>query len=394
MKLLKYPHPYKAWFTLSNDPDHTTLDRWNKLHQAIWGKLELPFSDSLFVKSYNDYVPGQVNLFDQKHLILGHSYDTIHTWGDYVYSRDKVFTHNDAVEAVDIINEFGIKPLIWVDHSSFTGNFIKNSDWGTKAYHTDAAGHKYKNFVYSLDLAYSLGIRYIWDGYLVETIDQQPNIFRKKHIRGLVFDFFYKHLKGLFSRLFKVDIRRDEDSELNRYGLKIVDFGNGRRMYSFRRFGTWNDAHIDGIPKIVNESMLNKLVKNGGICFLYTHLGKKLAAANHDEHISRETLDTFTLLKKYYEDKLINLSSFSKLLDYIVLKDSINIDMENSRIEFSPDGIRFKDLTCMDLAGQSFSFSISKSISIDGLLVYINGKKSVCHSIIVNTPKILTLSFQ
>ncbi len=393
IKLLKYPYPYKAWFTLSNDPDHTTLERWNKLHQLIWSKLELPFSDSLFVKSYNDYVPNQINLFEHRQLIMRHSYDTIHTWGDYVYSKDKVFTRKDAVEAVEIINEFNIKPIIWVDHSSFTGNFIKNSNWGTKTYHIDAAGHKYKNFVYTLDLAYDLGIRYVWDGYLVQKLNQQPNVFRKKNAHKVISDFFYKHLKGFLSRIFKVNITRDENAVLKKYGLKIIDFDDGKRMYSFRRCGTWNEAHIDGIPKIVNEISLNKLVKNGGVCFLYTHLGKKMADANNDEHITKETIDSFSLLKKYYEDKLINMSSFSKLLDYIILKEYLSINNDRNELKFLPDGIRYANLKSSDLKGHCFSFMVNKRFDTDNLKIYVGSDLSNNHKIVREKSDIFTVYF-
>ena len=62
--ILKYPYPFKSWFTVANDPDNTSINDWEELNSFIWKELKLPLSNSLFVESHNENLPDQVNLFD------------------------------------------------------------------------------------------------------------------------------------------------------------------------------------------------------------------------------------------------------------------------------------------------------------------------------------------
>ena len=119
--ILPYPYPYKAWLTMANDPDNTEMRDWEELHGFIWEELGLPFGDSLFIRSFNRNLPAQVNLQDHPKIAKAHLHDIIHTWGDYMHGRRRGFDREDALEAIDMLNEHGLQPRVWIDHASFMG---------------------------------------------------------------------------------------------------------------------------------------------------------------------------------------------------------------------------------------------------------------------------------
>ena len=91
--ILKYPYPYRAWFTIANDPDNTLIRDWRELNSFIWDELELPLGNALFIKSFNNNLPDQVNLVDNPE-ISSQNHDIIHTWGDYMHSSSLVLFNN------------------------------------------------------------------------------------------------------------------------------------------------------------------------------------------------------------------------------------------------------------------------------------------------------------
>ena len=100
ISILNAPPPYKSWLSLSNDPDHATEKTQIEIHKFIWKELELPFSDSLFINSYNENLPNQLNLKNHPNHFKLHKFDTIHNWGDYMHSRFKVFDRDDVIKSI------------------------------------------------------------------------------------------------------------------------------------------------------------------------------------------------------------------------------------------------------------------------------------------------------
>lgn len=353
LKKLDYPYPYKAWFALSNDPDHTTIDRWKKLHNLIWEELQLPFADSLFTYSFNQHLPEQISLDKYGKKLVSHPYDTLHSWGDFKHAGNRCFSRDDANKAVRKIKSFGIKPLVWTDHSSFIGNFVHHSSLGSVPSTVDAAGYSYENQKYSLDLACDLGVRYMWDGKLTPVIGQ---VGLSQGISRYMF-WLTEKAGQLYSKLFpNISYTIDKNWDLNRKTYKKVKMPDGRELYFFRRFGLWRSADIDGFGGLVSTKVLKELVRSKGTCIMYTHLGKKdVSKVNVTYEITKTTIDALKLLKTYYTNKEINLSPVSELLDYCVIRD--NILVEGNEIHFNADGIRFQTMDIHCLKGKVFSFS-------------------------------------
>jgi len=364
IKILDYPPPYKAWLTLSNDPDFSKTDTQIELNEFIWGELDLPFSDSLFIKSYNQNLKEQLNLQDHSDLFKDHLFDTLHTWGDYTHTRSKGFDRKDAIEGVKLLSAHNIKPLVWTDHSNFTGNIFHRVTHH-KPFTIDGSGNKQINFSYTLDLLYKIGVKYLWDGNITNIIGQNiilsrfkwySKIFHSK-TKGVIYSIFSIFLKPILSRynVGTLDYSKSANLQLVKYKSE-----EGYEFYKFTRYGKWAYADIEGLGQILSKSFLNELVKSGGTSVVYTHLGKtNTAGQSRNTHIPENTKASLRRLKKYHQDGKIMLSTLSKLLDYLVIKKNLTLDKKSGQLNFTSDNIRFTELNRTILKEFEFGIEIS-----------------------------------
>jgi hypothetical protein len=377
--ILAIPPPYRAWLTISSDPDNTVLRDWRELHSYIWDELALPFGDALFVRSHNCNLPGQVNLHDNPEIADGHYHDTLHGWGDYVHARTRGFDREDAVAAISLLHSHNLTPRVWVDHSTHPQNMLHNSKGGSTPEHVDGSGHVYKSFTYTLDLAAELGIRYLWDGRLTSILGQDTPISpRAWYSRGKSSAALTSFLL-LWHWLSRVDFMPwgrslvTYDVNVNRQ-YYAHEFADGRTLYCFRRYGTWRDADIDGLAKLISPRNIDDLLSRQGTCIVYSHLGKRRAARNEDElHIPPETRATLKNLQRKYEEKILRLTPVSTLLDYLVIRDNIAISPNGDYLDFRPDLIRFPKLELSDLAGHDFGFRIDDDNCAGKLEIRVSG---------------------
>lgn len=373
--ILKYPYPYKAWLAMANDPDNTLMKDWEELHQTIWQELGIPFGDSLFIKSFNHNLAGQVSLSDYPKIATAHHHDTIHTWGDYMYSRSKGFDREDAIEGIKILQQHDISPQVWIDHSGFEGNLLHRNGTGAIPNTTDKSGHTYQNYVYTFDLIRKIGIFYIWDGKLTQVIGQDRklppleyfNNFSTSKVKALLKYLFF--LSGL-NRWLSAKIKLPKNHQYT-----LHEFTDGQTAYCFQRYGTWEAADIYGLGEIIAPEKVDKLIQREGTSIVYTHLGKRPANKMDEvKHIPNTTLRAFKYLKSCYDQKKIMLSPVSKMLDYLVLRDHIEVDISTNEIRFNPDGIRFQNIDAMILKGTVFSFR-SDSLEPPQVLLTSKGKQ-------------------
>jgi hypothetical protein len=368
---LDYPYPYTAWFTIANDPDNTLEKDWEELHQFIWEELQLPISNSLFVKSYNQNLPNQVNLSDQPYIAERQQHDIIHTWGDYMHSRSKGFDRKDAEEAVEILNKHNVHPKVWIDHAQFLGNLLHNNSLGATPFKKDQSGHRYKVFEYSLDLIHKIGIRYVWDGEISSVIGQDRIPYSKEYFKKTSSSSLkaaVKHTLHKLKRKFNSSYKRNTSSFDNSQ-YKLHEFPDGRKFYTFPRYGTWKDADIAGLGNILSEEKMNALVQMGGTCIAYTHLGKRpFENIIKKQHIPEKTRTALKHVSQLYHDKMLMISPLGELLDYLVIRDHIEISHSENKIIFYSDNIRFVRLNEQVLKGKKFSF-YKKSFDLNSLRV-------------------------
>ena len=307
ISLLAFPPPYKAWLALSSDPDDTTPNAWKQVHEFIWGELSLPFADSFFISNRNNVSPGQVTLDDNPDCIAAHPHDTMHTWGDYIFSDSYRFTRKDAVNALEILKKLNIAPLVWTDHSNFSGNILHRSN--TKCVPTliDSSGMQYENDIYTVDLIREAGVRYIWDGYLINgVIGQDRDISRLGWYRGSARQFApHNRIALAIVDYLTAPLKRFRDPQLFNFRpgankqYAPIELPDGNRFYIFKRFGSWRLGDIDGLASVISKKVMDQLIANQGTMILYTHLGKRNASCEYgSNHISDETKETLRALAK------------------------------------------------------------------------------------------------
>jgi len=365
LKICQIPFPYKAILSISNDPDNTTIENWHELNNFIFNELNLNWANAVFPTNKNLNLPEQVSL-QQYPEIANQPTDSIHTWGDFVHSGEYGFTRKDANQAVELLNKFNIHPKIWVDHSRFLGNLLHGKvRLGGKEFHSDASGLKYKNLEYTADLIHNLGIRYLWDGEITETIGQDRKI-----------------------KLKEISIKKILKGEINQENniLTPVEF-EGIKFYKFKRYGQWRNADIQGLSNVINPNFCKKLLHNGGISLVYTHLGKRNPQQTNKNHIPEETKKALLQVSSLVQEKQILFAPISKILDYVVLRDNIKIEMDC--VYFKADGIRFKNLSPTDLDGHSFSFTVNNNNNIH---FYIE-KNQIQPKYIDKNKNIITINF-
>lgn len=368
LSVLKYPYPYKAWLTMANDPDNTTIEAWRELHGFIWEELGLPFGDSLFVRSFNQNLPDQVNLHDHPEIGTAHLHDIIHTWGDYMHARKRGFDREDAIEAAMDLAKAGIKPKVWIDHASFVGNMIHGTNKGAIKKLKDSSGLEYENFVYSLDIAWYLGIRYFWSGEVTDIVGQDRKLKFDdlvKYSSGNVVKASVKSALGYFPTKSKIYAPVD-----NRQYFPYK-FDPGPLLYAFKRYGTWKDADIDGLHNLIEPQKIDELIRVRGTAVVYSHLGKRHPdGAGRKLHIPESTREDLRNLKAKFEAKQLMISPLSEMLDYLVLRDWV--EAYGTDIQFVSDGIRYDQLTIDDLKGKTFSFRYKGAV--EDIRVRIEGE--------------------
>jgi hypothetical protein len=385
---LKYPFPFKAWLAMANDPDNTTIQNWEELHSFIWEELGLPFSDSLFVRSFNQNLPDQVNLVDHPHIGKAHAHDIIHTWGDYMHGRKRGFDREDATEAATLLKEHGISPKVWIDHASFAGNFIHGTRKGAIPKLTDSSGHDYDNFVYSLDVAHELGIRYVWNGTVTSVIGQDRELDFMAH-KALSGGSAVKAVaKTVLNHLPVMPARFSESNDNRQYVART--FEDGRKMYCFPRYGTWKDADIDGLHSLIDPARIDELLSFGGTAIVYSHLGKRQSdKGGRSSHIPETTKNDLRNIRAEFDAGHLMVSSVSGMLDHLVLRDHLKI--VGRTIDLRSDGIRFEKLKMSDLAGKHFSFS-SNGMDLEKIKVCVDGVE-VNFELRKENPKVFSIVF-
>jgi hypothetical protein len=353
--LLAFPPPFRAWVAISNDPDGTTMREWEQVHRLLWEDLRLPLADSFFLFNHSERYPDQVCVERNPEILGAHDHDTMHTWGDYCDTRSHLFTRDDAERGLALLREHRLTPRVWTDHASFAGNLLHNASVPAEPVLRDRAGRDCENFAYTLDLIQDAGVRYVWDGALTRFVGQDRPLGRRewyaapsspsKHPRlWSVADVLAGPLwRAVDARAFDYDAGGNTQYARHR-------FADGRELYRFRRYGYWQLADIDALGRLLDGSTLTELVRRGGTMVVYTHLGKaSRTEPSRGAHVPPHTETALRDLTARYRDGEVAVSSVSRLLDYLVLRDSC--ELRAGRVDFRADGVRFKELTAADLRG-------------------------------------------
>jgi hypothetical protein len=328
----KVPYPYKAILAICSDLDETPdknvyfeiMRFMNTEDETSMGRgVGLEIGNTLYFNMPEDQfaywnTDEEGRRFVRELIHSGHI-DCIHSFGDLAKTRE-----NAEINIRELVkHNCNIK--VWVDHAQAISNI--GSDI------MEGAGADVSHQVYHSDLLHSYGVRYIWIGRITSVIGQNVKRSYKGIISGNLLGSFKTVLKQVVKdALGTMGYRKYAMHKGNRLirnsvmddGNKVIEFIRANPFWG----GVDECATADGFSQVMTERYLSQLVKSGGMSILYTHLGK---INNHKKPFNENTVNAFRLLKKYYTDNNILVTTTRRMLDYCSLQDNSTIEIKDGR---------------------------------------------------------------
>ena len=362
IQLRRIPYPYKAMLAICSDLDETP-DRnvyWqimrflNTTEETAMGTgAGLEVGNSI----YFDMPQSQFAYWNTddsgremiQALIRSGHIDCLHSYGDLAVKRQHV------AKALEELDKNGCKLQVWVDHGTAPTNFGSDIMQG----HGDEPGHE----AYHADLTTDYGIKYIWRGRVTSIIGQDTptklgGIFEKRHPIVSGRTMVKETAKKFIGRSLNKKYFMHRSNQI----LQQVALRDGRNAYEFMRCNPhWRGvSYCDQgrhIEKVLTEEMLNRLITRGGICILYTHLGK---IDNPKIPFSPEAVESFHKLQELHRNGKILVTTTRRLLTYNLIVHTINFDYTEDKIS-----------QCINITTDKNSiYRISES-DLDGLTFYV-----------------------
>lgn len=298
-----YPYPYIAAFALSNDVDgmnRAAFEDWhgfvNGTGETAYGPgLGLEVGDSFWVWSGTRYdalaihrqFPDELDREESPdvprivELARAGWLDTLHSLGNWRAppggDRDSLGDRAEAEYALETLDRLGIKPKVFVNHSSSPSNV--GGIWGTYQ-KADNLNHP----MYCLDLLRTAGIRYFW-------IDSCLNIEKFGDHLHYESDWRFHDAIAVYpwnDWLRRAGKRADDDppdlprdkGELRRllvgmFNETILPLAakDGTPILAFKRYRSPYLPTVSTFPIQVTAAKLDLLEKQGGAIVVYQHFG-------------------------------------------------------------------------------------------------------------------------
>jgi hypothetical protein len=240
--------------------------------------------------------------------------DCLHSYGDFAANR------SHAQRAIDELQKHNCKLEVWIDHAVAPTNFGPDIMRGRG----DIPGSD----TYHADISLDFGIRFVWLGRVTSVIGQDTDrrlrgLWNTKNIplssKTLVKEF----LKGAAASL---GIAKYAIHKPNRL-IREVELRDGRPVFEFLRSnphygGVSCGETADGIAEVLVPRILDRLVQSGGVCILYTHLGK---VSNSAGPFGPATVAAFRRLSGYYSRGELLVTTTGRVLNYCLMKRDITL---------------------------------------------------------------------
>ncbi len=231
--------------------------------------------------------------------------DCIHSFGDLAATR------GHAERALNELERHGCRLKVWIDHATAPSNFgadiMKGQGDvpGSGAYHAD------------LTLAY--GVEYLWVGRVTSVVGQDvPRrlgaIFDASHPLSSAKTLAKEGVKNLLAETVGGKYAMHAGNGV----LRPMTLRDGRDALEFIRcnphWGGVSSAETgDGLGQVLTPRFLDLLERRGGICILYTHLGK---VRDPGRLLPGETVAALRGLADRVREGRILLATTRRVLDY------------------------------------------------------------------------------
>ena len=322
---------------------------------------------------YFDATPGQFGYWTTddagrttvRALIRSGHIDCLHSYGDHASTR----AH--AGRALAELARYGCSLQVWIDHAVAPTNFGADIMRGQGDVRGSAAYHA--------DLTCDFGIKYVWRGRVTSVIGQDTapstaGLYRAAHpIRSAV-TVAKERAKRALGRAGNLKYRIHSSNAV----LRPATLRSGHAVYEFLRANPhWGGVSCgdtaEGLPEVLSERMLARLMEREGITILYTHLGKI-----RDRHapFSRPAREALFRLATLAADGRVLVTTTRRVLGYCrALREArVNATAINGgvSIDVQMDGVEWDGEAPTDLDGLTFSVSDPEStvITVNGRAVH------------------------
>jgi hypothetical protein len=372
--LRQLPYPYRAMLAICSDLDETPdwhvyweiMRFLNTTETTVMGPgVGLEVGNSI----YFDMPPNQFAYWNTdkasqemiRTLIQSGHIDCLHSYGDWATTRKHV------ARALDELARYNCKLEVWTDHGTAVTNFGSDIMQG----HGDEPHHE----AYHADLTIGYGIKYVWCGRVTSITGQDvpANL-------GGILNWRHPMVSGrtLFKEAAKRKLTRWGNHKYAMHGpnttLRPSVLRDGRLVYEFLRC----NPHWGGVSscdqgrhigEVLTDGVLDRLVRRGGTCVLYTHLGK---INNPGVPFNKGAVEVLRRLAEAFRSGSILVTTTRRLLGYLRTVREIVYDSVQSE-----KGLR------IDLNTRAVESSIGElsAADLNGLTFYIPDAKAICMTI-------------
>lgn len=365
LKLLRYPHPFKCAVAINNDTDGLHLDAFLGFHDFINGNKPTPLGDGLGLEVGNSFwiwaENGNLSLIHAhpskeaglsrdaeiiKEFAQAGWLDTLHgcgAWnGDWTLDRERI------AFGLNLLTEQGIKPVIYSNHGGYNMAHNIGGPWGYYQ-HGDLPGKR----SYCLDLLTDFGFRYFWTDVFYE-LDKfgEHQVFENqmkldKEVSEHDFHRYfnsndpedYTRSRIVFPNIAKHEVDSWKKKLFNRL-LVDVPTRDGKIIKVVKRFRGHDGPNAGNFVQQVNAEQLDKLEICGGAVVIYQHFGIWRAIGMGKRHRSQRSVHApaldehaiwaFRELAQRQAEGRVFITTTSRLLDYLWVRDNLNFSVEGS----------------------------------------------------------------
>jgi hypothetical protein len=317
--LRKYPYPYQAMLAICSDLDETpnqevyfeTARYLNTTENTLLGKgvdlevgntiyFDMPEHNFSYTNTDDDGRKKIHKLIESGHI------DCLHSFGDFVNSREKIEQHWSE------IRQGRRKIEVWVDHAQAPTNLDSDIMQGQGAISDTSAYHA--------DLTVKSGaLAFIWKGRVTSCVAQNvirsyACLFNRQQAKASIKTISLEFIKGWLARLGNEKYAMHKTNKI----LRKTTLVDGTPVLEFLRCNpSWGGVSMfdtaRGIHHVLTESVLSTLVNKKGCSIFYSHLGK---VVNAEQPFSDETKRSFELLASFQKNKQILTATTRRLLGY------------------------------------------------------------------------------
>ena len=322
IRLRKFPFPYRAALSITSDIDCTdTVEQHQKIQTFMNEEIGITFTNTFYPYHEESKFSLLSGTSMDKKIILDHIdkglVDAIHSFGE-----KKDFKRSDAKRALEELEKNRCRLSLWIDHAESPSNLCKYRFYGRG----DIPG----NDTYHFDLTKKYGIKFVWTERLTNIVGQGVplslksilNIYDSKYPRESIINLT-KTLGKIVLDIF--GYQKYNYFKQNRL-VNLTTMRDGQKIYEFVRFNNhYKGAAIgdtfEDLGYLISRKVRNQLVKVGGYCVVYIHLGKKF---NLSSEKGRETTAALRELREEHECGKIYVDSASKILNYYITYKYLN----------------------------------------------------------------------